>query len=178
MKSALLLYFSFMLLTACSQDSSDANDAQQSSVSAPGVISGRLYDRLAEGSPPVSGASLFTSPSTVKVFSNLDGTFQIVDPTPRNEITSYDLFVEKAGYLPVQQRVVVPAGAGASLDIPMSPEGVEIVATPGEIAISFERNVGFFHIHGNRSEVNFNICLLYTSPSPRDKRQSRMPSSA
>ena len=25
---------------------------------------------------------------------------------------------------------------------------------------------------------NSNICLLYTSPSPRDKRQSRMPSSA
>ena len=24
----------------------------------------------------------------------------------------------------------------------------------------------------------FNDCLLYTSPSPRDKRQSRMPSSA
>ena len=35
-----------------------------------------------------------------------------------------------------------------------------------------------------RSEVDnlikskFNHCLLYTSPSPRDKRQSRMPSSA
>ena len=27
-----------------------------------------------------------------------------------------------------------------------------------------------------RDEIN--ICLLYTSPSPRDKRQSRMPSSA
>ena len=26
--------------------------------------------------------------------------------------------------------------------------------------------------------ISFNICLLYTSPSPRDKRQSRMPSSA
>ena len=25
---------------------------------------------------------------------------------------------------------------------------------------------------------NFKACLLYTSPSPRDKRQSRMPSSA
>ena len=25
---------------------------------------------------------------------------------------------------------------------------------------------------------NNNVCLLYTSPSPRDKRQSRMPSSA
>ena len=26
--------------------------------------------------------------------------------------------------------------------------------------------------------LDINICLLYTSPSPRDKRQSRMPSSA
>ena len=25
---------------------------------------------------------------------------------------------------------------------------------------------------------HYGICLLYTSPSPRDKRQSRMPSSA
>ena len=29
-----------------------------------------------------------------------------------------------------------------------------------------------------RSIVFVNTCLLYTSPSPRDKRQSRMPSSA
>ena len=28
------------------------------------------------------------------------------------------------------------------------------------------------------SEKLFTVCLLYTSPSPRDKRQSRMPSSA
>ena len=26
--------------------------------------------------------------------------------------------------------------------------------------------------------ADFDTCLLYTSPSPRDKRQSRMPSSA
>ena len=26
--------------------------------------------------------------------------------------------------------------------------------------------------------ICYSICLLYTSPSPRDKRQSRMPSSA
>ena len=26
--------------------------------------------------------------------------------------------------------------------------------------------------------LGINVCLLYTSPSPRDKRQSRMPSSA
>eukprot|EP00827_Trimyema_finlayi_P001592 TRINITY_DN1641_c0_g1_i1.p1 TRINITY_DN1641_c0_g1~~TRINITY_DN1641_c0_g1_i1.p1 ORF type:complete len:150 (+),score=53.20 TRINITY_DN1641_c0_g1_i1:63-512(+) len=37
------------------------------------------------------------------------------------------------------------------------------------------------YIDQNSNQVNNidnNICLLYTSPSPRDKRQSRMPSSA
>ena len=29
-----------------------------------------------------------------------------------------------------------------------------------------------------RNILSINGCLLYTSPSPRDKRQSRMPSSA
>ena len=29
-----------------------------------------------------------------------------------------------------------------------------------------------------KSVINSYCCLLYTSPSPRDKRQSRMPSSA
>ena len=36
-------------------------------------------------------------------------------------------------------------------------------------------------LHANPPDVlltNYKICLLYTSPSPRDKRQSRMPSSA
>ena len=28
------------------------------------------------------------------------------------------------------------------------------------------------------ADAQYNLCLLYTSPSPRDKRQSRMPSSA
>ena len=30
----------------------------------------------------------------------------------------------------------------------------------------------------NKRKIISNACLLYTSPSPRDKRQSRMPSSA
>ena len=35
------------------------------------------------------------------------------------------------------------------------------------------------HLGGDRNQDNYlDICLLYTSPSPRDKRQSRMPSSA
>ena len=31
---------------------------------------------------------------------------------------------------------------------------------------------------GQLTGADYNACLLYTSPSPRDKRQSRMPSSA
>ena len=31
---------------------------------------------------------------------------------------------------------------------------------------------------GHWPEMGYPACLLYTSPSPRDKRQSRMPSSA
>ena len=35
-----------------------------------------------------------------------------------------------------------------------------------------------YQISDNLSGKTIGICLLYTSPSPRDKRQSRMPSSA
>ena len=41
--------------------------------------------------------------------------------------------------------------------------------SPREVAIEFDRT---------RRVYLPNTCLLYTSPSPRDKRQSRMPSSA
>ena len=33
-------------------------------------------------------------------------------------------------------------------------------------------------IVGEFYDTRFNICLLYTSPSPRDAHESRMPSSA
>ena len=36
----------------------------------------------------------------------------------------------------------------------------------------------FFDKEGGLTNTRKVICLLYTSPSPRDKRQSRMPSSA
>ena len=37
---------------------------------------------------------------------------------------------------------------------------------------------GLESINSGTISIDGNICLLYTSPSPRDKRQSRMPSSA
>ena len=35
-----------------------------------------------------------------------------------------------------------------------------------------------FHMNPEPSMKEFNTCLLYTSPSPRDRTRSRMPSSA
>ena len=49
-------------------------------------------------------------------------------------------------------------------------------STDGTSALLANRDDIILHSH----EVNqgYGACLLYTSPSPRDKRQSRMPSSA
>ena len=43
--------------------------------------------------------------------------------------------------------------------------------------ILFGQETDLNNIHWNKYGVDY-VCLLYTSPSPRDKRQSRMPSSA
>ena len=53
--------------------------------------------------------------------------------------------------------------APVSLAAPAAP-----AKTPAAAAQSVDRGLG----------PGLNRCLLYTSPSPRDKRQSRMPSSA
>ena len=67
----------------------------------------------------------------------------------------------------------VAAGESPTLDLPLvikpntadNSDGIALVREPGELAAALEAA----RAHG---------CLLYTSPSPRDKRQSRMPSSA
>ena len=41
-----------------------------------------------------------------------------------------------------------------------------------------EFNTGTVCLPAGEANKNLDTCLLYTSPSPRDKRQSRMPSSA
>ena len=44
--------------------------------------------------------------------------------------------------------------------------------------IKLKRNSGHNKVRYDYKCCGINVCLLYTSPSPRDKRQSRMPSSA
>ena len=53
----------------------------------------------------------------------------------------------------------------------------------GSSELNYEKREGSFHCAncGEKlfeSKTKYESCLLYTSPSPRDKRQSRMPSSA
>ena len=59
-------------------------------------------------------------------------------------------------------------GMGASERFPVSLNAVNVVC----FKIDWEERML------NVLLVKRSICLLYTSPSPRDKRQSRMPSSA
>ena len=55
-----------------------------------------------------------------------------------------------------------------------------VVADELTIDFTYERNVNIGSISPSLHLAPFadERCLLYTSPSPRDKRQSRMPSSA
>ena len=43
---------------------------------------------------------------------------------------------------------------------------------------SFDAATGTLTLTGSASVVDYQTCLLYTSPSPRDRTRSRMPSSA
>ena len=42
----------------------------------------------------------------------------------------------------------------------------------------YEVNAQWLYEHSTNNEIRDNYCLLYTSPSPRDRLLSRMPSSA
>ena len=60
-------------------------------------------------------------------------------------------------------------------------ENKEIESQPLEVSKGDDNENGFLDFGFNQSILKSLInkgCLLYTSPSPRDKRQSRMPSSA
>ena len=69
-----------------------------------------------------------------------------------------------------------------------SNKNIEIAKTQGKNSVVIEKQTGKFSSRGGsfRSSANkpktnstFNRgCLLYTSPSPRDRQKSRMPSSA
>ena len=60
----------------------------------------------------------------------------------------------------------------------MSARSLRDAALVAHIAEVHEENFGVYGIRKMWHTLRREGCLLYTSPSPRDKRQSRMPSSA
>ena len=59
-----------------------------------------------------------------------------------------------------------------------SQKAIEYYEKHLEIAIEVGDRVGEGHAYGGLGNAYHSLCLLYTSPSPRDQRGSRMPSSA
>ena len=66
----------------------------------------------------------------------------------------------------------MPSGVGRSLGAKISGEGV----VPGEYFLVYTKLDTF--CYPTVKTASCYVCLLYTSPSPRDRTRSRMPSSA
>ena len=87
-----------------------------------------------------------------------------------------------AGFTLVE--IIIAIGMSSLLTGLMLPSFLNLIRT--EKVNSYTRELKeFFRVvkldsrrWGSSCQVNINSCLLYTSPSPRDRQKSRMPSSA
>ena len=68
-------------------------------------------------------------------------------------------------------------GRAKILDTPMGNIAKNLLDEGVRLGVS-SRGMGSLRKEGNTNIVQDDFCLLYTSPSPRDRQKSRMPSSA
>ena len=61
--------------------------------------------------------------------------------------------------------------------ITLFPKAFELINNSGVITRALDKDLIDVNLHDLR-EYGEGSCLLYTSPSPRDRQKSRMPSSA
>ena len=83
--------------------------------------------------------------------------------------------IETLKEVKVDPHVIYANSIHASRDIPYG-RSKRIAGEIIQAGVSRYTNIILPHIFGEGAKPYY--CLLYTSPSPRDKRQSRMPSSA
>ena len=65
----------------------------------------------------------------------------------------------------------------------ISKKGLNIPSSPIRKLVPYadkakQNGIDILHLNIGQPDIKSPICLLYTSPSPRDKREYRMPSSA
>ena len=78
----------------------------------------------------------------------------------------------------------VTTGGAAAPDAPAATPGTTgtrgVPAGPGTWRVTWHgvRTVATLELRQRVRSTRWKICLLYTSPSPRDRQKSRMPSSA
>ena len=81
------------------------------------------------------------------------------------------VIIKAAGHLPMLSDVQLYASANKSSDELLSKHGRFYELIPYGFVKPALNNIGFV-------VESYNTCLLYTSPSPRDRTRYRMPSSA
>ena len=118
----------------------------------------------------------------------------ILRPMLFSAVLSMPLLAQAAEQTPgVKAGITVGATSGAYAHYDVKPlvvpalswQGERFFASPGSLGMYLYKAEGLrlsaaltpYTLRFKTDDVN-DPCLLYTSPSPRDKRQSRMPSSA
>ena len=69
-------------------------------------------------------------------------------------------------------------GRGKAKEVPIAIQKAMENARRNMVEVSLNGSTLWYPIKSKHGSANVYICLLYTSPSPRDKCRSRMPSSA
>ena len=147
--------------------------------------------------PAISGANLTSLPAQATIANNADNRVITggsgVNLNGESGLTFDGTTLTVAGASNATQAIFSGTGGSGSRGLEIKTESggatdeVVIIKTRASGttgAIKFQTNgANSLELAGNGGDVtvkggNLKFCLLYTSPSPRDKRQSRMPSSA
>ena len=114
----------------------------------------------------------------------LEANFQQINND--NSVSTGSLLLKKPGKLrmkyeePNESIVLVSSGFVTIID-PKSnapPQNFALENSPFRVLLFSDLSLEMVNMGINYNSEKSKTCLLYTSPSPRDKRQSRMPSSA
>ena len=130
----------------------------------------------AREAPPSPSTQLYISAEHSKVMSSTIGPGPKYDPLDSVGVAplSINRTLPRVGFSSVDRSLKGTTDASMFVTDPLRKPG----APPGPGAYDHKGAVGKQCLSPKPSKPAYTICLLYTSPSPRDKRQSRMPSSA